>query len=168
MIDEWRRLDDGNAEQKSYNARARFPKLDTSRTVHSRAVYGAKDQCGFPVFHTVWVMLRFTEQDHMIGRSGTILLDKNNVYKHSVTSSPYDIVGPRQKDVEPYQLEVILISDDNDLTMHFDRQHGNWFKALAVVWHGDHYDRLGLLAVDAIVLEEALPPGPVWKEIVLG
>lgn len=103
-------------------------------------------------------MLEVNSTSLLVGRSGVNLLKEGTRYEHSVSANPFRDLGP--KDAEPYRVELILMTNDPD-----DRHR---FLALTMEWHDDHYERLGLHSVDTTVLVEALPPGALWKEIVLG
>lgn len=39
---------------------------------------------------------------------------------------------------------------------------------MLVQWHGDVYERRGLGAIVKSAVDNSLPPGPVWKEVILG
>ncbi|KDR66520.1 hypothetical protein GALMADRAFT_259000 [Galerina marginata CBS 339.88] len=65
--------------------------------------------------------------------------------------------------------EFILLCEGKDGTGKGSVHSTPWvYKVMLIEWHGKWAERIALGSIGKSDLREALPPGPVWKEIILG
>ncbi|KDR74962.1 hypothetical protein GALMADRAFT_570303 [Galerina marginata CBS 339.88] len=163
--------------------RNRFP-FDCSQTLPSPRTlanapkyiddtYNPTPGSGFLQFWTVSVLFNVAEptsKNDQLGPNNT--LSRLGIFGRDGRELGIVFVNPdwREKLVhESY--EFILLCEGRDVRAeggNMDEEEGWKYKVMLIEWHGDWAERISVGSIGKQDLDQALEPGPVWKEIILG
>jgi len=182
----WKQSSSSSTSSNFYGGQVqkkRFP-FDCSRTLptHRTLVNAPKyvndthnpaPGSGFLQFWTVSVMFKLGEPTSQITEPGpTNTRSRLGIFGRKGRELGIVFVNPdwREKLVQK-SYEFILLCEGRDVRAKDGREddEDGWrYKVMLIEWHGEWAERIAVGSIGKQDLKQALEPGPVWKEIILG